>query len=266
MRAIDSDSLLLIQSGHSFSCANPTAIIQSMKPRLSLTDTGKAILKSLTIYAAAAWGLLQVVEFAVENYGLSRFLLDSAVITAFGGGMITAVLAWYHGAAGSQSAQKSEIAIIGTVILGTIIGILFLAQNDPARSFERLDGFRLVFELRDPLREDGFGTAGAAPPEGWHWMEDGGVHLNPEDGEINWPYLSVSWEEYPVRIQNFTDKEYFTVTIVLPFEPKDLSDLLSNGPSHTSAQITSTNLEISIRGPFEVSSFDSGISFSFEDF
>ena len=232
-----------------------------MKLPTRLATTGKTILKALAIYAAAAWGLLQVVEFAVVNYGLSRFLLDSAVITAFGGGMITAVLVWYHGAAGSQTATKSEIAIVGTIVLVTIAGVLFLAQNDPVKIFETQEGFRLVFELQHIPEKDGLGTAGAGPPEGWHWTEDGGVHMNPDFGQINWPDLSVEWEGYPVRMQDLADTEYFTVTVVLPFEPKDISDLLDIGSNHRSAIITSTNLEISIQVPFEARRLDSGVYF-----
>ena len=179
--------------------------------------------------------------------------------------MITAVSAWYHGEEGRQSVQMSEIAIIGTVLIGTIVGILVLAQNDPAKKFEKLDGFRLVFELRDRSEQDGFGTAGAGPPGGWNWIEDGGIHFDPEGGVINWPHLSVNWEGYPVRLQSFEDRESFTVTIVLPFEPRDIAELASKEPPYSSAQIASTDLEISIRGPFQMSDLDDGIYFSFEE-
>lgn len=220
-------------------------------------------MKALAIYAAAAWGLLQVVEFAVVNYGLSRFLLDSAVIAAFGGGMITAVLVWHHGAVGSQTATKSEIAIVGTVVLVTMAGVLFLAQNDPVKIFETQEGFRLVFELQQNIpEEDGLGTAGAGPPEGWHWTEEGGIHMNPDHGKINWPGLSVEWEGYPVRLQELYDMNHLLVTVVLPSEPGDISDLLEFGSNHRSAIITSTNLEISIQIPFEARRLDSGVHFS----
>ena len=59
--------------------------------------TWRSVFKAVIIYEAGAWASIEVVDFAVTKYGLSRSLLDTSVVIALGGGMITAVLAWYHG-------------------------------------------------------------------------------------------------------------------------------------------------------------------------
>jgi hypothetical protein len=51
------------------------------------------LFKAIAVYAAGAWLAVKIVDFAVRQYDLSRFLVDSAVIVAFGGGMIAALVA-----------------------------------------------------------------------------------------------------------------------------------------------------------------------------
>ena len=48
----------------------------------------RTLFRAVAVYAAGAWVAVEVVDFAVQQYGLSKFLIDAAVIVAFGGGMI----------------------------------------------------------------------------------------------------------------------------------------------------------------------------------
>jgi len=56
----------------------------------------RILFRTVTVYAAGAWAAVEIVEFAVRQYGLSQILVDAAVVVAFGGGMVAAVLVWFH--------------------------------------------------------------------------------------------------------------------------------------------------------------------------
>lgn len=94
-----------------------------MKLPEKLANPLRTIFKALVIYAAAAWAAIEVIDFAISRYGLSRLLLDAAVLVAFGGGMVTAVLAWFHGDSGRQKVTTPEIMTISTIVLATAAGV-----------------------------------------------------------------------------------------------------------------------------------------------
>ncbi len=207
-----------------------------------LSNTWRSVFKAIAIYAAAAWAIIQVIDFAVSNYGLSRLLLDTAVLVSFGGGMITVVLAWFHGEPGSQKFKVPEFAIIISVIVATAAGVTYLAIRDPTAPFKALEGYRLILELRnigDEQDEDYNFSVG--PLESTEISEGMMYNLAPVDGSIEGPDVEVNFEDYPVMMLAPTDSEWMKVTFVLPFEPADITDLLKTGTFHgRSLQVTAT--------------------------
>ncbi len=114
-----------------------------------MSDVWRTVFKSVAIYAAAAWASIEVVDFAVSKYGFSRLLLDVSVLVAFGGGMVTAVIAWFHGEAGPQKPRLPEIVTITAIMLATATAATYLVLRDPLAQFNELEGYRLTFEFRE---------------------------------------------------------------------------------------------------------------------
>jgi TolB-like protein/Tfp pilus assembly protein PilF len=67
-------------------------------------------------YAAAAWTLLQVLEYFGETYVWPRAVRQIAGLAFPLGLLFVLVLAWYHGDKGAQRVSRSELAILATLI------------------------------------------------------------------------------------------------------------------------------------------------------
>jgi TolB-like protein len=63
-------------------------------------------------YAAAAWTLLQVIEYLSETYGWPPAVRQIATPALAGGLLIVLVLAWYHGERGAQRVSGKEAVIL----------------------------------------------------------------------------------------------------------------------------------------------------------
>lgn len=129
---------------------NPECRRDSIVMRYSfrLASTLRLLIITIAVYAAGAWAAIEAVDSAVTKYGLIQWLLDASVIVAFGGGMITAVLAWYHGPQGRQGITKPEVLIVTALVLSTAACVIYLVDRGPTANFDRLDGYRLSFEFR----------------------------------------------------------------------------------------------------------------------
>jgi TolB-like protein/Tfp pilus assembly protein PilF len=67
-------------------------------------------------YAAAAWTLLQVLEYFGETYTWPRAVRQIAGLTLPLGALFVIVLAWYHGDRGEQRVSRAELAILATIV------------------------------------------------------------------------------------------------------------------------------------------------------
>ena len=67
-------------------------------------------------YLAGAWVLLQVLGLAVDSYGWSRAVMQSAFGLTALGFLIALILAWYHGERGEQKVSGAELLIIVLVL------------------------------------------------------------------------------------------------------------------------------------------------------
>jgi TolB-like protein/Tfp pilus assembly protein PilF len=76
-------------------------------------------------YAAAAWTLLQVIEYLGETYSWPPAIRQIAVPTLTLGSLVALVLAWYHGDRGQQRVSGAELAIL-SVLLALGGGALWL--------------------------------------------------------------------------------------------------------------------------------------------
>ncbi len=67
-------------------------------------------------YAAAAWTLLQVVEYLGDTYGWPPAIRQIATPSFALGLVFVLVLAWYHGDKGEQKVSRTELAILATLL------------------------------------------------------------------------------------------------------------------------------------------------------
>jgi len=68
-------------------------------------------------YAAAAWGLLQGLQYLTDTFHWTEQIQQLATIALLVGLPIALVLAWYHGDRGHQKPVRTEIAIIALLLL-----------------------------------------------------------------------------------------------------------------------------------------------------
>jgi TolB-like protein/Tfp pilus assembly protein PilF len=69
-------------------------------------------------YAAAAWGLLQVLQFVAQTYDWPGRVLKLGTLALVLGLPIAMVLAWFHGDRGSQRISAAEAALLAFLLAG----------------------------------------------------------------------------------------------------------------------------------------------------
>jgi TolB-like protein/Tfp pilus assembly protein PilF len=67
-------------------------------------------------YAAAAWTLLQVIEYLGETYAWPPAIRQIVTPALALGSLLVLVLAWYHGDRGDQRVSRPELAILATIV------------------------------------------------------------------------------------------------------------------------------------------------------
>ena len=210
------------------------------------------------MYAAGAWVAIEVVEFAVRHYGLSLFLVDAAVIVAFGGGMVTAVLVWFHGEPGRQKFSAAEILAISGVVFATASGLVYLSIGSPIKTFENLPGYRLVLEYRSVDDHDTLHHFAMSPMEAIEVIDGGILSLVPEGGVIRGPSTWAEFEGHPTMFVDPPDSDFVKVIFVLPYEPDDLSELIALGATHDGVKIKTSGLNIEINSGVVIAKQEDG--------
>lgn len=232
-----------------------------MSYRERIRSVWRAMIKALAIYIASAWAVIEVIDFAVDRYGLNRLLLDSAVLIAFGGGMVTVVLAWFHGSPGSQKTRFSEVAIIATISVATIIAVTSLALRDPMTAFNALEGYRISFEFSSRGLEIEQYTFSTGPLETTRIFNSGMYHLEPDEGSVDGPGVKLRFKNHPVLLMTPADSEWMTVTFVLPFKPAELAEIGASGRVRDGLNFRTKNLSAIIESNVEIVDQASGTTF-----
>ncbi|WP_228853451.1 tetratricopeptide repeat protein [Aegicerativicinus sediminis] len=82
----------------------------------------KQIWRSLVAYPAAAFVILQAVDFFIVNYDLNPKLLTLTLILLIGGFFISFTWNWNHGEKGIQEFSRKELLLYGALIASTLLG------------------------------------------------------------------------------------------------------------------------------------------------
>ena len=90
----------------------------------------------LVVYLGVAWFFVEIVGFLVDNYELSRKVLDTAVMLAVLGLPAMLVIGWNHGAKGRQRVARAEMWLLLTLGVMAAIGTyrITTAEEPASRS------------------------------------------------------------------------------------------------------------------------------------
>ncbi len=92
----------------------------------------RKLVQILLLYLGVGWGLAQVAEFAVDNYDLSRRVIDVTLFLIILGLPAVGVIGWYHGEKGHQRVQRGEALMLGLLLVMAGIGTYRIGTAEPA--------------------------------------------------------------------------------------------------------------------------------------
>jgi TolB-like protein/tetratricopeptide (TPR) repeat protein len=82
----------------------------------------KHLMRTAVVYLGGAWLLLEATGFFVDNYDLSRRLIDIVVLLLVFGFPAALIISWFHGEQGRQSVARSEASLLLTLVVLAGIG------------------------------------------------------------------------------------------------------------------------------------------------
>lgn len=91
----------------------------------------RQIWRTLLAYPAAAFVIIQAVEFFIKNYEFNPKLLTFSLILLIGGFFISVIWNWNHGEKGSQKYTYKELMAYGIVLAITFICGGYYWKNNP---------------------------------------------------------------------------------------------------------------------------------------
>lgn len=89
------------------------------------------------LYVGVAWGLTEATGFVIDNYGLSRKLLDVVLLLLILGFPVALVIGWTHGEQGRQEVTRSEVLIITLFLVLAGVGTYRIGVGDEVPGPER---------------------------------------------------------------------------------------------------------------------------------
>ncbi len=99
---------------------SPARVGQVSRPPLGGTSIIARLKKRKVVqwaiaYLAAAWLLLQVLDFLRENFGWSEITVRSVTVILAVGFLALVVVAWYHGGKGPQRLKPTELVVFAAL-------------------------------------------------------------------------------------------------------------------------------------------------------
>lgn len=82
----------------------------------------KHLVRTTIVYMGGAWLLLEATGFFVDNYDLSRSIIDIVVLLVVLGFPAALLISWFHGEKGRQDVAKVEAALLITLLVLAGVG------------------------------------------------------------------------------------------------------------------------------------------------
>lgn len=82
----------------------------------------KHIARTAIVYLGGAWLFLEATGFFVDNYALSRHVIDVVLLLLLLGFPAALIISWHHGEKGRQSIARSEASLLLTLAVLAAIG------------------------------------------------------------------------------------------------------------------------------------------------
>lgn len=95
---------------------------------------GRKLVQWALAYLAGAWVLLEAFGFIADRFAWPPMLVRGAAIVLAIGFLVVLVLAWYHGEKGQQRASRTELMLLGTLLLAAAGLLRAFAPADRASS------------------------------------------------------------------------------------------------------------------------------------
>jgi TolB-like protein/Tfp pilus assembly protein PilF len=89
----------------------------------------RRVLKTLVLYVATAWGVLQAIDFFSNRYNSSPVFFEVTLITVICFFPLALMLAWIYGAPGKQRASRGELALLSTNLIIAVVIIGYVASQ-----------------------------------------------------------------------------------------------------------------------------------------
>jgi TolB-like protein len=86
------------------------------------TLTKKRIFQIAIVYIGFAWAVTEMVGFSIDNYGVSRKLLDVVVFLLIMGLPAVLTIGWFHGEKGHQQIGRTELSLLLTLFVMAAVG------------------------------------------------------------------------------------------------------------------------------------------------
>lgn len=87
-------------------------------------------MRTAVVYLGGAWLMLEATGFFVDNYALSRRLIDIVVLLLVLGFPAALIISWFHGEKGRQNVARSEASLLLTLVVLAGIGTYRISTGE----------------------------------------------------------------------------------------------------------------------------------------
>lgn len=88
------------------------------------------VFRTVIIYIASSWGVLQAIDFFSNRYNTTPLLFDIVFVSAICGLPLVIIISWFHGLPLHQKVSKKELALIILNLLIAVIAIGYTIKSN----------------------------------------------------------------------------------------------------------------------------------------
>jgi TolB-like protein len=138
----------------------------------------KRLFQIALVYLGVAWAILEMTDFAIANYDLSRKLLDGCLFLLVLGLPAVLIIGWYHGEKGHQQVVRSELSLLLTLFVMAAVGTYRIATAE--------ETVRPDLEVANPATSDARLASNPAADLGVHSVAVFPFRNETSDDSLTW--------------------------------------------------------------------------------